>query len=205
MSDSSVMAEKKLMILYLIYQMEIPMLLSEIQKFALFDDRMDYMSFSQYLSELTQANLIDKNKDRDKNMSVYTLTDEGEQILNLFMRSMSESARNDVINYVSKNKKRIRREFNVTSNTFYNGENNHLVKCGVYEDGLPLMELTVSVVSAEQAKIVAKNWKEHVNELYSGLMTTLIDDGTSPEFSNAFINSIKSVKDKIKNKIAEED
>ena len=34
MSDSSVMAEKKLMILYLIYQMEIPMLLSEIQKFA---------------------------------------------------------------------------------------------------------------------------------------------------------------------------
>lgn len=177
LSKSNLLAESKLIILYLLYQMDMPISTSQIVEFAVDGEYMDFFSFQQYIHELTDTKLLESFV--ENNNTFYTLTDEGEQTLLYFTKQIPESKRNTILSYVRKNKKRIKREYEVVANYFYNGENDYVVKCGVYEDDMTLMEISVSVVSKEQAKLVRKNWRANVTKLYGSILSELMNpDGT---------------------------
>lgn len=184
MSKSDLLAESKLIILYLLYQLDMPISTTQIVEFAVDGEYMDFFSFQQYIHELVDSKLLDSFV--ENNNTFYSLTYEGEQTLLYFTKQIPESKRNSILAYVRKNKKRIKREFEVVSNYFYNGENDYVVKCGVYEDDLTLMEINVSVASKEQAKLVRKNWKTNVTKLYSTILQSL----TNQEFLDAQYQSI---------------
>ncbi|MBS4960350.1 MAG: DUF4364 family protein [Clostridiales bacterium] len=167
------LAENKLIILYLIDKMGVPLSNSEICQFALEKGYMDYFTVQQYISELVDARLIDKTK--DNNSTRYTMTDDGAQVLNFFVGRISESNQVAITTYVNENGKRIRSEYEVTANYFLELNNEYLVKCGVYEsDGATMMEVNVVVPTKEQAKKVAANWKKNVNKYYSFFLESLV-------------------------------
>lgn len=173
--STSQLAENKLIILYLIEKMGIPFSNSEICQFALEKNYMDYFSVQQYLSELVESGFLDKNK--DNNNTRYTITDEGNEVLNFFIKHISDSAKNEVNLYIHDNGKRIKAEFEVTANYFLEMNNEFLVKCGVYDsDGSNLMEISVMVATKDQARLVCANWKKNVNKLYGSILSTLISD-----------------------------
>ena len=52
------------------------------------------------------------------------------------------------------------------------------MKCGLCDDdGMTLMEISVSVVSKEQARQICKNWRKNVNQLYGSFLTALASEG----------------------------
>ena len=173
MADSiSQLAENKLIILYLIKKMGIALSNSEICQFSLEKNYMDYFSVQQYLAELVDAGWLEKN--RDNHNTRYTLTDEGNDIINYFIRHISESAKNEINTYIHENSKRIKAEYEVTANYFLELNNNYLVKCGLCDsDGSNLMEISVSVATREQAQLICGNWKKNVNKLYGSVFSSL--------------------------------
>ena len=167
--NTRALAESKLIILYLIEKIEIPLSNSEICQFALEKNLMDYFSVQQYLSEMVESGLLEVTT--ENNSTRYTITADGEETLNYFIKHISNYAKTVINNYAMENSKRIRAEYAVTANYFQEMNNEYTVKCGVYDsDGTTsLMELSVN----DQARIICRNWKNNVADLYGKIMLTL--------------------------------
>ena len=169
------LAEHKLIILHLLQKMGIALSNSEICQFLLEKNYMDYFSVQQYLAELVDAGWLEKS--REQNHTRYTLTDEGEETVNYFLNHISEHAKTEINTYVQENSKRIRAEYAVTANYFPEINDDFLVKCGLNDDnGNGLMEVSVSVVSKQQALAICRNWRKNVSHLYGSILTSLVKD-----------------------------
>ena len=169
------LAEHKLIILHLLQKMGIALSNSEICQFLLEKNYMDYFSVQQYLAELVDAGWLEKS--REQNHTRYTLTDEGEETVNYFLNHISEHAQTEINTYVQENSKRIRAEYAVTANYFPEINDDFLVKCGLNDDnGNVLMEVSVSVVSKQQALAICRNWRKNVSHLYGSILTSLVKD-----------------------------
>lgn len=176
------LAEHKLIILHLLQKMGIALSNSEICQFLLEKNYMDYFSVQQYLSELESAGWLEKT--REQNNTRYTLTYDGEEVVNYFLNRISEDVKNDINTYVHKNSRRIRAEYAVTANYFPETNGEYLVKCGLCDDnGTALMEISVSVVSKSQAQQVCRNWRKQVNHYYRDFLSALAAE--EPEEENA--------------------
>lgn len=173
MSNNKIMAGNKMVLLFVMYQMDMDMSWSTLHDFAV-PDYMDYFDFSTYIKELEENNLIDTYT--ENYTKYYTITDAGEQSLHYFSKLIPESKKNSILSFIRKNKKRIKKEYAVYANYFYYNEDEYVVKCGVIEDDMTLLELNVTVVSKEQAKLVRKNWKENCNSIYNDLLKGLLKD-----------------------------
>ena len=166
------LAKNKLTIMHLLQKMGIALSNSEICQFLLEKDYMDYFSIQQYLSELEAAGWLEKTQ--DQNNTRYTLTDDGEEVINYFINRISEDVKNEINIYVKENGRRIRAEYAVTANYYPELNGDFLVKCGLCDDnGATLMEITVSVVSKDQAQMVCQNWRKRVNKYYREFLSAL--------------------------------
>ncbi|WP_317854007.1 DUF4364 family protein [Chakrabartyella piscis] len=171
------LAQNKLIILHLVQKMGISLSNSEICQFLLNKEYMDYFSAQQYLAELVDANWLEKNKEHHNTR--YMITDEGEDVISYFQNHINENVKADISLYVKENSKRIRAEYAVTANYFPEHSGDFLVKCGLCDDdGMTLMEISVSVVSKQQAQQICKNWRKNVNQLYGSFLTTLATDAS---------------------------
>lgn len=171
--SNRVVAENKLILLYVLYQMDMAMSWTTLHDFAV-TDYMDYFDFSTYMKEMEVNGLVEKT--RENNSTYYTITDSGEQSLHFFTKLIPESKKNSILSYIRKNKKRIKKEYSVYANYFYHSEDEYVVKCGVIEDDVTLLELNVNVATKEQAKLVRKNWKENVNDIYNHILMELLSN-----------------------------
>lgn len=185
------LAENKLIILFLLYQMDMSLSTAQLVDFAVEGEYMDYFSCQQYIAQLLEGGLIE-SATTESNTTMYSITQEGEEVLRLFSKQIPFSKRTAICDYVSNNKKRIKREFEVVANYFYNAENDYIVKCGVYEDETALMEINLSVVSKEQAKRIKKNWKENVTELYGKILAAMIDEDSGKTMRDELCHNLKN-------------
>ncbi|MEI3163511.1 MAG: DUF4364 family protein [Lachnospirales bacterium] len=171
--SNRLVAENRLIILYLMYQMDMPLSWEHLYNFAV-NDYMDYFEFQTYITEMEQNGIIETNK--DDNVTYYSLTDDGEKTVNTFSKLIPESKRKSIISYVRKNKGVIKKEYAVSANYFQYDENEYIVKCSFIEDDVTLMELNLTVVTKDMAKQVKKNWKQNVSTIYNNLLQSLLSD-----------------------------
>ena len=161
--------EKKLVILYLLDKMDIPMSNMQITQFALEEEYMDYFEIQESLADMVDGGYLDKTND-----NYYTLTAEGMTPLEFFSARLPAPTKTRINNYVLGNRNKIKKDFEVTANYFYDHIHNEFtVKCGAYEDRSMLIEVNVTVNNKEHARAICRNWKANVNELYGNILETL--------------------------------
>jgi hypothetical protein len=190
------LAEHKLILLFLLYQIDMPLSTAQLIDFAVEGEYMDYFACQQYITQLVDAGMLESGS-ADGNTTLYSITADGEEALRLFSKQIPFSKREAILKYISDNKKRIKREFEVVANYFPNGEDDYVVKCGVYEDDTALMEISVSVVSKEHAKRIKRNWKENVTQLYGTILSVMLDENSGKkmqdrlnrDFANNFVST----------------
>ena len=170
------LAENKLIILYLVDKMGIPLSQGEICQFMLDKEYADYFTIQGYISELVETNYLEKTK--ENNTTRYVITDDGIEVLSFFIKYISPSNKQAINAFVHENSKRIQMEYEVNANYFFDNDIDEFsVKCGVYEnDGSPMMEINVIVPSQTQAKAIVHNWKKNVKTLYKSILTSLVED-----------------------------
>ena len=165
------LAENKLLILYLVKKIEIPLSNSEIWQFVSEKNLMDYFSAQQYLSELVESRLLEMTT--ENNTTRYTITTEGEDI---------------ICEYAKENSKRIRAEYSVTANYFHElNSDDYTVKCGVCDsDGTTsLMEISINVATRDQARLICRNWRDNVNSLYGKILHCLSEEPKNDKAKNS--------------------
>ena len=175
MTKTAIMAENKLILLYLIYQLDMPISWADLWDFAV-PNYMDYMDFQIYLQEMVENGIVEKlNED---NGYFYSITEDGTLCILYFSKRIPASKIGSILAYVRKNKSRIKKEQSVYANYFYYAENEYIVKCGIIEDDAPLIELNLTVASKDQAKLIRKNWKSNVSNIYNTILQSLITNNS---------------------------
>ena len=173
--DALKRADNKLMILYLLDKMDIPMTNAQITDFFVSENLLTYFELQQLLAKMVDDAYLEKYV--DNNTARYTVTDLGAQTLELLEKRIFQPARSKINTFVSENRKLIKKAYEITSNYFYDHQTGEfIVKCGAYDGDTTLMELALSVVTREQAKLICRNWKENVNKLYGKFLDLLTDE-----------------------------
>jgi DNA-binding HxlR family transcriptional regulator len=165
--------ENKLLLLYLIDKMDLPLSRSQITDYVREAEFMDYFTLSQTLSEMVEGGFLENTV--DNNTTRYSITGDGQTMLEYFEKHIPLPIRTMINSYVHNNRRNIKKEYEVTATYFPNAENDEfVVKCGVYEDERTLMELAISVDTRDQAKLIQANWKTSAKHLYGRIIEALI-------------------------------
>jgi DNA-binding PadR family transcriptional regulator len=173
-------AENKLLIMYLINMMELPMSRAQITDFIIEKELMHHFTLWQNLTEMVERGFLEATYEnaQDENTTRYTLTEDGLTNLELLQNQIPRPARNLINQYVEKNRGKIKKGFEKTAHYFPNAETGEYdVKVGIIDDksGANLMEIIVPVLTREQAKHIQANWNANYCELYQRILLILTD------------------------------
>jgi len=173
--------ENKLLILYLVNRMELSMSRAQITDFIIANDFMGHFVLGETLADMVEQDLleIDQENAQDVSTTRYTITDEGLKTLEMFNNHLSRPVRNVINLHIEEHRGKIKRDFESSVNYFPNVENNEFqVKCGVYEDKRVVLELSLSVDTREQAKLIQANWRTGASTIYQKIIEAI---STAPE------------------------
>ncbi len=162
----------KLIILYLLSQVKIPLSLSQISQIILERGYTNYFSLQQYLSELENSHFILTSK--QNNASYFEITDKGTQTLDFFSSRIPDFVRHELDQFIEGNWRKLRSEFDVHADYTPNKLNEYIVNCKVTENNSTLIELNISVGSKKQAIELCSKWKNNASTLYSEILQILM-------------------------------
>lgn len=170
---SGILADKKLIILYLLSNMNIPLTKQQITTAVLENNLIDFFTLQQCTSELEEAGMV-KQVVHQKKQCLQT-TDGGKNALGVFEHRIPKNVIEVIDNYIARNKDTLKKESQVISEYKKVNDKEYIVSLKVIENELVLIDLKLSVVSAKQAKQVCEKWKSSSEKIYSQLISSLIN------------------------------
>lgn len=161
----------KLIVLYLLSQIKIPLSLSQITQIVLERGYTDYFSMQQYLNELLDSSLIAKTQ--ENHVSYFDISEKGLQTLEFFVSRIPVSIRNELDHFIATNWRKLRSELDVFAEYIPHKEHEYIVHCKITENDSVLIELNVNVASKKQAIKMCDSWKSNSSDLYSEILQVL--------------------------------
>lgn len=164
----------KLMILYMLKQVNFPLTNAQLSNFFLEREYTTYFTLNQALNELLEARLL--HVETSHNSSRYEITREGEETLSFFGNKISPAITEDMDAYLKENKFRLRNEVGVTADYYKSTNQDYIVRCEVREGKTSLINLELSVPDKEQAQRMCEHWKSKSQEIYAFAMKALMGE-----------------------------
>ena len=170
--DGEVLAENKVLILYILNKLESPISNDSLLMLVLSVMDMNYFYFQQFLLDLIEHKYIDCfNKDGKQ---FYKITDDGRNTLDLIhdilpgiMKLKVDTSFKNELTDVSE-KESITAEFTPRSE-----KNDYIVTCKINEKHDCIFEIKVYAGSREEAKKIVDNWKENAYRIYPEILNSL--------------------------------
>ena len=162
----------KLIILYMLSKVDFPLTNAQISDFILGKGYTTYFTLQKALSELTESGLI--REETTHNRTLYHLTEEGDESICFFENKISDAIKKDISDFFIEKKFSLKNEVSVKSDYYRNTNGEFSVHCQVIEHAMPLIDLTVTVPSREEAETMAANWNARNQEIYAYIMTHLL-------------------------------
>lgn len=168
------LTQYKLMILYLLYSVNYPLTNSQLSGFFLDNEYTTYFTLQQCISDLVEASLIEDKK--SQSTTRYEVTEEGKQTLKFFEDEIPKLAKEDMEQFLAKNKFRLQNEAAIHTDYHKKDNEEYLVQLELRESRDLLCEIKLGVPSEENAKTLCKAWKEKSGKLYSYLLSELLEE-----------------------------
>lgn len=168
--NSNEIALNKLIILLILREIELPITTSQITDIVLANNLINYFDLQQCLQELEEANMIVKFGSKE----TYKNTEMGLRTIELFTSRVDDRIKSTIKSYILKNKEKIRLETQVRTDVIKKSDTEYIVNLKVIEKDIVLIDLSLNVVSAKQAKLICHNWENRYYQVYDQIMTLLI-------------------------------
>lgn len=162
----------KLIILYMLDQVDFPLTTAHINDFILEQGYTNYITLQQALSELTEAGLV--NTQTIRNRTRLTNTKEGTETLHFFGNRISDAIRDDIAAFFEKNEIALRNEVNVNADYYKSTSGEYEVRMVARDKDALLLDLTLSVPDKAMAQQICDNWDKKNQEIYQYLMEQLL-------------------------------
>jgi len=162
----------KLMVLYMLKQIDFSMTLSQISDFIIGREYTDAFTLQSTISSLTEGNMV--NAQTLGSITYYAITEEGEQTVDLLEDRLAPGIRKDIVDFLKQNRHRMRNEVSVLSDYTRKAGGEYEVQCLIREKDDVLLDLRIPVTDEETAKAVSMNWTDISQEVYAYLIGKLL-------------------------------
>ena len=151
----------KLIILYMLQNVNFPLSNTQISDFILEKEYTNYFHLQEALSELQDTKLIEIEKVR--NTSYYHMTEEGSKTLSFF----------EIDRYMKEHSYELRKKASVVADYYKTAGDDYEVRCQARERKTTIFEIVVTVPSEEAAKKICSNWENRSQKIYASIMNEL--------------------------------
>ena len=162
----------KLIILYMLDKVDFPLTNAQISGFILDKGYTTYFKLQQALSELTESGFIREESTHSR--TFYHLTEEGRETLHFFKNDISTAIQEDIDSFLKEKNYELKNEVSVKSDYYRNTNREYSIHCQVVEQGVPLIDLTVTAPTEKEAETIANNWQQKNEEIYAWIMAHLL-------------------------------
>lgn len=162
----------KLILLYLLNRVEIPLTNGQICAFVAEEQYTDYFTVQETLADMVETKLLEPEIVR--NSTFYHLTESGKETLSYFKDEISTAIRKDIEAYLKENKMKLRNENAVLADYNNLEEGGFLVKLQIKEKESFIVDMSLTVQEERRAIMMCDNWKKKSSEIYRQLMKELM-------------------------------
>ena len=154
--------------------LDFPLTNSQLSEFFVNHGYTSYFHLQQAISELVESEFV--RTETIRNTTNYHLMESGKEALSMFHTQISEPIKKDILDYFAEKKYQLRQEVDTTADYYplkkKRGE--YMVKTQIKEKGSLLLELSINVVSKEQAIAICDSWEKKSDAVYGKLMEMLL-------------------------------
>ena len=162
----------KLLILYMLSQVDFPLTTSQISEFVIDHGYTTFFTFQEALTDMVDTNLL--IVEATHNRSLYHLTREGMDTLLLFEEQLNPGVKNDVDNYLQEKHYDLKGESGAKSTYRQNANGDFVVRCQIVENGSNLFDMKIIVPTEKEAETMASNWIRKNESIYTSMVTELL-------------------------------
>jgi predicted transcriptional regulator len=169
--SGSILAKNKLKILYIFYILNIPINNTDITKFVLDKDFMDYFSLQEIINGLKDDGFILHERKDGKNF--YIISEEGRNTLEMFIEKIPKMYKDVVDNSFKSFKKEVEKKKQLVGHYFQRKDKDYTAILQAFEDDITVFNLSINVPDEETAKKIMKKWKDNPDKIYSEFINIL--------------------------------
>lgn len=149
-----------------------PLTNAQLTEFIVDQGYTDYFHVQEAISDLVTSNLI--TVETIRNTSQYQATQDGEQTLEYFCSSISDSIKHDIDAFLSENAFELRNEVSNIADYDRTPNGDYAVRCRVKEGNATIIDLTVTVPTEDEAISMCNHWPAKSQEIYMTVISSLI-------------------------------
>lgn len=161
----------KLIILYILDQMDFSITNTELTRFIVEKGYTGYIEVQQTLQELIEDNYVEV--EHTHNSYLYRITPSGKETLAFFYTKISVAIRDDIDAYLSEKEYHLREMVASRADYYEAKKNEFVVDLRVVERNSELVHINLLVTSAEEADTICSHWKDCSADIYGYLISTL--------------------------------
>ena len=162
----------KLIILYMLDRIdEYTLTNSRITSFILDKGYTNLFNIHESLSELIDEGFISVSIIRDTKH--YKITNLGEEALLYFENRLSNSIKQEILDYFKEEKINLKNESEIYADFYYNDNQEYTVECVIKERRDTLIDLKLNVTSKTLARSICDNWRTKSTDVYQYLVNEL--------------------------------
>lgn len=162
----------KLMVLYLLEQVNFPLTNTQLSEFFLDKQYTTYFTLQRVINDLCESGFIDARPVGTH--THYEITDDGNATLRFFQKEMSEEIIADMNDYLKNNKFKMRSEVSLTADYYKPEGRDYVVELHIREGKGDILSVDLAVPDEETARGIMMNWKGKAQEIYSDIMQKLM-------------------------------
>lgn len=166
------LAEKKLLLLYILDQIEKPLSNTQVTEFILENDIMNYFMLQQFLSELREADFI--VEDITGTQHLISITEKGRNTLDYFVNRIPRHQQEEITNLIELKKEAMKISTEIKGDYRKIQDNTYIVSLSIIEKDTPIIHLEFNVNDERRAEEMCNKWKQnaiylsnHILELFS--------------------------------------
>ncbi|MBC8528754.1 DUF4364 family protein [Christensenellaceae bacterium NSJ-44] len=179
MDMNTLLANKKLLLLYLIQQLRMPPTNEQLIRLMDQTGYLDYFELQQALFELVENNLL-ACPDSQSRSGPFHLTAEGNQALELFLDRIPPLLRLEIKHFALASRAELLEENQVVADYQKLSEDEYLVTLKAVEQGVTLFQMELNIATRELAKELCNNWKKRSGLAYRALIDALLNPNPIP-------------------------
>ena len=172
------LTENKLILLYILYKMRMPLSLDQLTVLITEHDWMYYFDMRQLLIELYESGLI-QDEHRD-NMVLYHITTAGLDLLMPFRKRIPLPIREQIDRYIIDHRQELLEETHVLAQYSQDSSLEYPVQLKLIENAQIIFQMFIPTSSEEEAKGLCERFRREGAEVYARLVHELTADLPEP-------------------------
>lgn len=162
--DSEILAENKVLLLYILNKLDKPIDNDNLLKLTLSFKEMNYFYFQQFLLDLLENNYIIGYTEDDKTM--YKITDLGKETLSLTNDILPGIIKLQIDNFLNEEVTDVQYKDHAFSEFIPKNEHEFIVNCKLVKNNVTIFEIKLQASSSEEAKHMAEKWENNYEDIY---------------------------------------